>query len=190
MSEENILDRIKDEKYRNSLVNMLSKGISDEYVPSFKDLLNYVIDKKLDMFNKPEFMEPFYKDDDKIIDLVLPAIRRVFGQVFVKPPEIFNPKFAGVIQKARYRLFILYFDIDYFIDYLQDMALKSKDILAHLEYIDGTVQTLSLIVDNYIGYNIKRVNECNDIESVVKIIKRNNILKNILNDELGNFNNE
>lgn len=180
-----IFEQIADEKFKHNLINQLSKEIPDEYISSFKDLINYVIDEKLDMFNKPEFMESFYKDDDNITDLVLPAVRRVFGQVFVKPPDIYVRSVYsadGPIQKARYKLFALYFDIDYFIDYLQDMLLKSKNILNHLEYIDGSVQILSLIVDNYIGYNIDRVSNCNDIGAEIKALKRNKLLKDILND--------
>ena len=61
-----ILEQIADDKFKHNLINQLSKEIPDEYISSFKDLINYVIDEKLDMFNKPEFMESFYTYYTKI----------------------------------------------------------------------------------------------------------------------------
>jgi hypothetical protein len=181
---DSIFERLKDENYRKSLITSLSTGIDDKYIKYFNKLINYVIDEKLYLFDKPEFIEPIHKDEDKAVDLILPAIRRVFAKIFIQPPSIYSKEFNLYYEKnanLRYKLFVLYFDIDYFIDYLYNMLIKSKDKLSHLEYIDGTVETLNLIIDNYIGYNIKRVSECDDIESEVKNIKRDSILKDILN---------
>ena len=62
------------------------------------------------------------------------------------------------------------------------MVIKCKESLIYFEHIDRTAETLTLIVDNYIAGLIKKVRDCNDIESEIKKQKREQLIKNILDN--------
>ncbi len=151
----------------DTLESMLKSHSSD-----FRDTISYVLDNKLDLFK--EFDGPFYEGEDNILDLILPAITRLYGKYFVTPPTI--------LKYDKLELYQLSFDIDHFIDYLVDIIPKVKNSLNYMEYLDRTVETLSLVVDNYIASQFKYAYDCKDILQEIRDIK----LKKITNDKLGN----
>ncbi len=169
-----------DEIYKRELFKTLCKGIDERYKIEFLDLLNYVVDKKIQYFNTPELSGELYPDEDDISDLILPAIRRVFGKVYTQPPPIFLG--TNDPDKVRIKLYQLYFDIDEFIDYFIDMLKKSKSTLSLFEYIDKTSQTLELIVDNYIAKLVKMVLSTIDLKKETERLERDKKIKGLLND--------
>jgi hypothetical protein len=173
-SKKSFLDLYKDENYKKAIIDALCNGIASQHLHSFKSLLEYVINEKYHLFDREEFKGALYLDEDETLDLILPAIRRVFGKVFIDPPTLF--KETGYNNGHRYKLFTMYFNPDEFIDYLIDMFVKSKDCLQHFEHIDRTVETLTLIVDNYVAGLVKRVLDIEyheqEIESMLKQYKR------------------
>lgn len=181
-----ILEKIKtNEAYKNALINSLIVGINDSHKEIFVQTLLYVIDEKLDLFSQNKIVGSFYENDVDIQDLILPTIKRLYGKVFITPPTIFSS--ATSIQPnengdKRFRLFVMYFDLDNFIDYLIEMILKTKGILSEFEGLDRTSEHLSLIVDNYIANNVKKVTSCKDIDSEIKRIERQQKIKDVLND--------
>ena len=172
----------KNENYKKAIIDALCKGIESQYIYSFKSLLEYVIDKKFHLFNRPEFNQALYLNEDKTLDLILPSIRRVYGKVFIDRPTLFKDGFNN----NRYKLFTMYFNVDEFIDYLIDMFIKSKDCLQHFEHIDRTAETLTLIVDNYIAGLVQRVLNVNDhgqeIEAILKQEKREEKINQIFEE--------
>ena len=179
----NFIDKIKDERYRNSIIDALTGGIREEFQEYFEMVMNYVIDEKINLFNKDEFKGSFYDDDDETLDFILPCVRRVFGKVFIDTPKIFTPdttvsSVKGYKDDGRMELFQLNYNIDEFIDYLIDILPKSKGCLSQFENIDRSSKTLEIIVDNYIGGLIKKVLESNDIKQDIRDLK----IKNLIND--------
>lgn len=134
-----------DDEIRNSLVYSLSFGINK--TEEFLEIINYVIDKKSDLFDNENFHGSLFEDEDQTLDLILPSIRRVWGKVHETPPSILKDK--------QLELFQLSFDIDHFIDYLLRIIPKVKYSLQNFEYLDRAVETLTLIVDNYVAMLIK-----------------------------------
>ena len=185
MKTKSFLDIYKDVDYKKTIIDTLCQGIVSQHIYSFKALLEYVIDKKYHLFDREEFKGSLYSDEDETLDLVLPAIRRVFGKVFIDPPTLF--KETGYNNGHRYKLFTMFFNADEFIDYLIDMFIKSKDCLQHFEHIDRTTETLSLIVDNYVADLVQRVLNIEDhqeaIDGILKQAKREESINEILNDE-------
>ena len=185
MKTKSFLDIYKDVDYKKTIIDTLCQGIVSKHIYSFKDLLEYVIDKKYHLFDREEFEGSLYSDEDETLDLVLPAVRRVFGKVFIDPPTLF--KETGYNNGHRYKLFTMFFNADEFIDYLIDMFIKSKDCLQHFEHIDRTAETLSLIVDNYIASLVQRVLNIEDhqevVDGILKQAKREESIDEILNDE-------
>ena len=51
------------------------------------------------------------------------------------------------------------------------MLKKTKSCLIHFDKLDRTVETLTLIVDNYIANLVEKTKECNDIEKEIASIK-------------------
>lgn len=187
-NKKSFLDLYKDVVYKKTIIDALCQGIDSKYLNSFKSLLEYVIDKKYHLFDIEEFKGALYLDEDETLDLVLPAIRRVFGKVFIDPPTLFKDSSYGRVlpENKRYKLFTMYFNVDEFIDYLIDMFVKSKNCLEHFEHIDRTAETLTLIVDNYVAGLVQRVRDINDydqaIDGLLKQWKREETINQIFEE--------
>ncbi len=179
----------KDSEFRESLIDSLCLHIKDS--SEFRDMLEYVIDNKLYLFDIDEFKDTMYEEDedDEIITLVLPCIRRVYAKVFIhypdifkipvtqeKMPQIWTQSLKPKIEK-KLELYQLYFDIDDFVEYLLDMFKKSKYCLKEFEHLDRTKETLSLIVDNYIASLIQKVQDCQDIQKELRDQKLKKLIK-------------
>lgn len=165
-----ISENLSDEGYRVSIVNSLCGGIDKKWIPEFIDIVDYVIDKKLLTLLELDIIKERLYDGEEIGDLILPSVRRVFGKVFIQPPQI--------LDKERLELFRLYFNIDEFLYYLIEALKKSKNILKDFPYLDQTKETLSLIVDNYIAELLHRTTHCEDRSQEVRELK----IKKITND--------
>ena len=183
-NKKSFLDLYKDEQYKKAIIDALCQGISSQHLYSFKSLLEYVVDEKYYLFDREEFKGALYLEEDETLDLVLPAIRRVFGKVFIDPPTLF--KETGYNNGHRYKLFTMFFNADEFIDYLIDMFIKSKDCLQHFEHIDRTAETLTLIVDNYVASLVQKVLDIEDheqaIEGMLKQYKREETINQIFEE--------
>jgi hypothetical protein len=183
-NKKSFLDLYKDEQYKKAIIDALCQGISSQHLHSFKSLLEYVVDEKYYLFDREEFKGALYLEEDETLDLVLPAVRRVFGKVFIDPPTLF--KETGYNNGHRYKLFTMYFNPDEFIDYLIDMFIKSKDCLQHFEHIDRTAETLTLIVDNYVASLVQKVLDIEDheqaIEGMLKQHKREETINQIFEE--------
>lgn len=150
------------EELLDTLESMLKSHSSD-----FRDIIIYVLDNKLDLFK--EFEGPFYEGEDDMLDLILPAITRLYGKYFVTPPTI--------LKSDRLDLYQLSFDIDHFIDYFVDIIPKVKNSLSCMEYLDRTAETLSLVVDNYIAGQFKYAYDCKDILEEIREVKLKKLIK-------------
>jgi hypothetical protein len=168
-NKKSFLDLYKDEHYKKAIIDALCQGIDSEYLYSFKYLLEYVVAEKYHLFDRQEFKGALYLDEDETLDLILPAVRRAFGKIFIDPPTLFKDSSYGraLSENKRYKLFTMYFNPDEFIDYLVDMFIKSKDCLEHFEHIDRTSETLTLIVDNYVAGLVQRVRDIEDHEQAI-----------------------
>jgi len=187
-NKKSFLDLYKDELYKKTIIDALCQGIDSKYLNSFKSLLEYVIDEKYNLFDREEFKGALYLDDDETLDLILPAVKRVFGKIFIDPPTLFKDFSYGraLPENKRYKLFTMYFNIDEFIDYLIDMFIKSKNCLEHFEHIDRTVETLTLIVDNYVAGLVQQVRDIGDheqaIDNLIKQYKREETINQIFEE--------
>ena len=183
-NKKSFLDLYKDEHYKKAIIDALCQGISSEHLYSFKSLLEYVVNEKYHLFDREEFKGALYLEEDETLDLVLPAVRRAFGKVFIDTPPLF--KETGYNTGSRYKLFTMYFNPDEFIDYLIDMFIKSKDCLQHFEHIDRTAETLTLIVDNYVAGLVQRVIDIEDHEQAIQSIltqhKREEVINQIFKE--------
>jgi len=173
----------KDKNYKIALIDSLTGGITDEFMEYFEMTLDYVIEKKYHLFNKIEFQGSFYYGEDDTLDLVLPAVRRAFGKVFISPPKIFvvDPQISsvkGYKEDGRLELFRMHYDIDEFLDYLVTHLLSSKDLLNQFEYVDKSITTLEIIVDNYIAGLVKKVLDSDDIKRDIRDLKIQKMIEN------------
>jgi hypothetical protein len=187
-NKKSFLDLYKDEHYKKAIIDALCQGIDSEYLYSFKSLLEYVVTEKYHLFDREEFKGALYLEEDETLDLILPAVRRVFGKIFIDPPTLFKDSSYGraLPENFRYKLFMMYFNADEFIDYLIDMFYKSKDCLQHFEHIDRTSETLTLIVDNYVASLVQKVIDIDNheeaIDGILKQIKREESINQIFEE--------
>jgi hypothetical protein len=167
MKHANIFAIRDDEQYRLIVIDSVCSGVRNS--ESLKNILNYVLDKKLHLFEDDIFQGSFYESDDDFLDLILPSIRRVWAKFFIETPEILTD-----YQKELYRLS---FDIDEFIDYLLIMIPKVKTSLFHFDELDRTLETLTLIVDNYVAKSIRKCIESQNILEEIRDKKITKIVK-------------
>lgn len=161
------LELRNNEHYKSALVNSLCGGLDD--VEKFKQIINYVIDYKSELFNICELEGTLYDGEDDVLDLVLPSIRRVYGKVFMEPPTL--------LKERRLELFQEYFDIDEFIEYMILMMIKTKNCLYEFKNLDRTVDTLTLIVDNYVSGLVEKSRDCDDHIQVIRDLRLNKLTK-------------
>jgi len=156
--------------YREELLDTLESMLRS-HSSDFRDTISYVLDNKLDLFK--DFDGPFYEGEDNMIDLILPAVTRLYGKYFVTPPTILlEPRNADKL-----KLYQFSFDIDCFIDYFLEVLPKVKNSLAPLDSLDRTAETLSLLVDNYIASRFKYAYECEDIIKEIREVKLKKLTK-------------
>lgn len=167
-----ILNINQNASYREIILDTLCQGIKN--TSEFRDVLEYVLDKKIYLFEGFEFQGTLYVGDDDILDLIMPSIRRVWGKVFITPPSMLREK--------RLQLFELLFDIDEFLNYLVLILPKSTNKLEIFDNLDRTQETLQLIVDNYIAGLFHIAYNSETIDHDIKAAKRNKNLKDIIND--------
>ena len=163
------LELHSNETYKNVIIEALSHGIPTESVKEYNRLMEYVIDEKYILFDREEFKGSIYEDEDDTLDLILPSIRKVFSKIYIDPPSLFKDE--------RFDIFKGYFDIDDFLYYLIDMILKCKNVCVYFLYLDRLVETLELIVDNYIAKLVKMVLDEDFAKTELRDIKINRIIK-------------
>lgn len=169
----------KDEKYKSILVSTFINRTPTSYKIELLEIINYVIDNN-DVFRIKELEGSFYEGEDQTLDLILPAVVRTFNKIFIDPPELF--KDTTYDDGIRLEMFQLSFDVDDFSKYLVDMLIKTKNVLIDFENIDRTVETISLIVDNYVAGLIKNVLDSYDIKGEIIKLRRDKKLKKLTDD--------
>jgi hypothetical protein len=162
------LELHKNSSYTDLLTNSLCAGLSGD-LERFKDIIRYVVNNKYQLFDIDDFKGSLYEDEDNILELILPSIRRVYGKVYVTPPTI--------LKDQRLLLFQELFDIDEFIDYLINMFKITKNCLKEFKYLDRTVETLSLIVDNYVSELIEKSKDCDDYTQAIRDLRLKKVTK-------------
>ncbi len=162
MRELNIFSIKDNPHYRDVIIENCCHGLRNS--KDLRKILNYVIDNKLDIFEKSElFYNSLYEDDDKITDLILPSIKRLWCNIFINPPQM--------LKGQKLELFQLSFEIDHFIEYLTNILPKVKESLIHFDKLDRTSETLTLIVDNYIAYLFEKSRESKDVIQEIRDLK-------------------
>lgn len=170
---DNFFERLKtDKQFKESIVDSMCYGIKE--TSDFRDCVEYVIEHKLEHIQQQA--DVLYDDEEDLILLILPAVRRVWAKVFIETPKIFEmPKLVtevrGYVPDKRLEMYQLSFDINDFLDYLLDMFKKTKGLLNSFEFLDKTQETLTLIVDNYVAKLVNSVTTCDDISKEIRDLK-------------------
>jgi len=117
------------------------------------------------------FSDDFYLKDDgtdsNYLSYILPAVRRVYVEIFIKEKEIFKPKHE-MNQKCE-QLFKLLFDLEEFLKYLSEKLKNNYDKLDDLEFLDSKAEILYLIVQNYVSGLLKKCRVPNPTEEIRNI---------------------
>ena len=153
--------------YKETVLDSLCQSVVDS--STLRDVLDYVIERKAYLFEGDDFKGSRYEDDDPTLDLILPAVRRAWANFFVTPPNLFSEK--------RLEFFQLLFDVDEFLDYLAQMLPKVKSSLVHFDKLDRAVETMTLIVDNYVAGHVQNTNSEKDLISGIRDLKIKKTLK-------------
>jgi hypothetical protein len=166
-----VISKLKNKEYREILIDSLCKGISN--TSDFRDAIEYIIDNKLEMFDDDFFNQYLYEEDnDTIISLLLPSFRRVWARIYIDTPSLFKKRPGD----KRLELYQELFNIDEFLSYLKEMFLEVKYCLKDFGNLDRTVETLTLIVDNYIAGLIQRVLDSDNISRDIRQAKLNKLI--------------
>lgn len=150
-----------DDNLRSLIISSAIKNVDGEFKDKLKNLLNYIINNT-DVFIPLKNEESNLVDD--LSDLILPTISKLFYNIYIKPPTLFDNKYA----LSRLELYHLFFDIDDFNKYLVEMIISCKHSLDKFIHLDSNVELLSLIVNNYVAKLVSMVLETTDIESEIR----------------------
>ena len=163
------IEAFDDPFYRQVILDSLCKDI--ENVSDFRDCLEYFIDNKIKLFE--DFNQIVFDGEFNLIDYILPSIRRVWYKIYKVPPDI--------LKGNKLELYRLLFNIDDFTKYLLDILPKVIKSLENFTNLDRSVETLNLIVEDYSASLFYKVlNNYTDIDSAIKILKRDNVINKIL----------
>jgi hypothetical protein len=171
-------EKLKDDTFKETILDTICDGNSE-----LRDILEWVIDNKIS-----EFSSDFYEDVN-VQELVLPAVRRVWSMIYLKPPALFKPQYidGGLVsnnlnksnsnRNRKLELYQLSFNIKEFIDYLKVMLEENKNCLDKFEFLDKPLELIELICDNYIAKLVDFVNNSENLTEDIRNEKLKNILK-------------
>lgn len=155
--------------YREIIIDNACNGIRN--TSEFRDCIDYVLDKKLHLFTDDFYKVSLYDNDDTILELILPTIRRIWSKIHNNPPPL--------LKDRKLLLFKLSFDIDDFLDYMVDILPKVENKLEAFVNLDRSVETFNLIVDNYVTLLFNLAYNDRNVESSIKTAERNIKLKKL-----------
>lgn len=150
--------------------NLLSKGMdrsdSDKFINICKSSMKYS-----EMFNDEFFLkdlprEEGHKYSENVLSFVLPYIRRVYYQYFIKSPTIFKDE--------RLEAFKLTFDIEECLLFFSRKLKSNISILDNFENLDRYPTLLSIICDDFISLKVSEVKEFTNIKSTLRELKIKN----------------
>jgi hypothetical protein len=171
-------EKLKDSVFKETILDSLCDGKSE-----LRDILEWCVYNKISEF-KSDFFE-----DVSLQELVLPAVRRVWSQIYLQPPSIFKPQYidGGLVsnnlnksnsnRSRKLELYQLSFNIEEFLNYLKEMLDKNKNCLDGFEYLDKPLELVELICDNYIAKLVDFVNNSENLNEDIRNEKLRNILK-------------
>ena len=167
-----ILDVKNNTVYKETILDIMCEGILN--TSEFRDCVEYILDNKLYLFEGEQFKGSLYPDEDEILTMILPLVRRVWDRIYIHPPSSFNNNQKEILK--------LYFDIDNYLEYVANILPWCKG-LEQFNFIDKTNELLKLVVDNYIEYikiEIHKLEKMGMVEQELLKLKRNVSLKKLL----------
>lgn len=156
--EMSIFEMLENHSYKEALIDSICQG---QVTSDFRDMVEYVINEKIILFK--DYDRPLYEGDDNLTALILPSVRRVWGNTYINPPQI--------LKDDRLELYKLMFNIDDYIDYFIDILEKGASIES-LVYLDRSCEFVRLVVDNYIGRNFQMAYNSTDVKGEISALKR------------------
>ncbi len=158
---------LKEEKYRDLVLDSLSGYDNLVYSSDLRDFLDKFIKEHIHKFS--EFEDRYlYKDGSEIITIIMPIIRKIYLRIFISPP------FS--VDNSNLELFRLMFNFDELCDYLIEIINENETALEKFKYLDKGSEMITLIVDNYIAYLVKKVTNTENIKLEIRNLKIKNIL--------------
>ncbi len=193
----------------NSLLEYDNKGIHiafllnvpEEHHKKVRDLIHDTIHTHGHLFID-EFYSVLREDDENIISLIIPFVKRVYSNFFIKPPSIFDPintvdlslgpknspilinnydrmrsvfGSVGSSTDRRLHLFQAHFDLKDLLVYFKDKIENNINILDDFNYLDKYTSILTLMVDDYVGMKLKLVQDSLDHKGDLRDLKINKI---------------
>ena len=155
---------------KQSIIDGLCVDITN--TSEFIDNIEYLIDK---MSSHRDVLDrQLYENEDNVILLVLSTYRRVWSQVYINPPNIFE--FSSNYGKDSLKLYQSIFNPNDFFDYFLNTLDNTKDCLKNFKNIDRTLTHLTIITDDYLGYLMDKVKNSKDIKADIRKYKINKII--------------
>jgi hypothetical protein len=147
-------------------IDIMLTGLTSDHATQLETLLKKTCNEYHYLFN-----DEFYQKEDgsnsNYVSYILPAVRRVYAEIFIKEKEIFKPK--NEINEKCEQLFKLLFDLEDFLKYLSVKLKNNYDKLDDLEFLDSKAEILHLIVQNYVAGLLKRCRISNPTKEIRNI---------------------
>ena len=159
------IDRLKNDiDFKDSVVDTLSGYDKLTTSRELKLFINNFIDNEIEKFR--EFENYFlYEQEDEVILLVLPTIRRIYQRIYISPPPILQSKIEKLL------LYQNMFLIEDFSEFFIKMVRENKDSLSNFKNIDKTIELLNLITEDFISYLLEISLNTEDVKKELRELK-------------------
>jgi hypothetical protein len=156
------IDKLKNNiDFRKSIVDALSGYDKLDISTDLEKFINNFIDNEIEKFR--EFENCFlYDQEDEVILLILPTIRRIYQKIYVsQPPILYN-------KTEKLELYKNLFYIEDFSNFLIKMIKQNRTSLSNFKNLDKTVELINLIVEDYVSYLLDKSLKIEDVKKELR----------------------
>ena len=138
--------------FKSTDIDVLLYKVPDGHLANLRELLETTCNEYWYIFDYDFFKTTKDNSNANFIVYILPAVRKVYFEVFIKDLEIFKESFRESEHNLKcLELFRLNFNLEEFLKYLAQKLIDNHDKLDDLEFLDGQSEILNLIVSNYVA---------------------------------------
>lgn len=166
------------------LFRELTVSLEEEHSKNLTKMFKDATTLHYNLFNKPIFYKEIERKIDikirltretpyKLIDYILPAIRRVYSKFYIAPPQIYVNNTDN-----RLELFVLLFDLKEFLIHLSKLLVKNNNKIVGFTSLDVNTEIITLIVDEYVARKINYIASL-DLSSIKSEVRNLKISKHL-----------
>jgi hypothetical protein len=156
--------------FKSTDIDLLLHKVPNDHLINLRELLETTCNEHFHIFEYEFFKSTKDNSNVNYIAYILPAVRKVYFEVFIKDLEIFKESFRESEHNLKcLELFRLNFNLEEFLKYFAQKLIDNHDKLDDLEFLDGHAEILNLIVSNYVAGLLRKSRISNPTKEIRNI---------------------